>query len=46
MNVTKSGQAAAEVGQNQDRISTATQRMFLSTRANLAAVLSIGGHFC
>lgn len=37
VNVTKRGQAVTEVGQIQDRISTATEEV-LSTRTNLAAV--------
>lgn len=40
MNVTENGQTVTEVGQNQGRISTATEDV-LSTWTNLAAVVSI-----
>lgn len=46
MNVAMRGQAVTEVGQNQDRISTATEDVFIHLDQFGTSIKYFSGHFC
>lgn len=46
MNVTKRGQAVTEVGQTQDKISTATEVVFIHLDQFGSGFKRFSGHFC